>query len=100
MDDMNPKSLTAFEGYDARRHYDDDSERWYFSVIDIVATLTEATDRNAAAIYWRTLKSRLRKEGSNAVEGCLSIKMIATDGRRRKTDVAPMKRPNKVGNYE
>ena len=88
MKTMNQKDLIAFEGYDVRRHYDDKSGRWYFSVTDIIAVLTESKDRNTAGIYWRTLKSRLKREGSDVVASCLPVKMIAADGRQRKTDAA------------
>ena len=68
-----------------RTVWDDEAERWYFSVVDVVSILTESPD---AAAYWRKLKQRLKKEGNETVTNCHSLKMPAPDGKMRLTDVA------------
>jgi hypothetical protein len=77
-----------FENHNIRRIYDEDSEIWWFSVIDIVQVLTEQTDYQTARKYWNKLKERLVKEGSQLVTNCHQLKMTATDGKQRRTDVA------------
>jgi len=64
------------------------NEQWYFSVIDIVAVLTDQSDFQIARKYWNKLAERLRKEGSEVVTNCHRLKMIAQDGKMRETDVA------------
>ncbi|MFZ2188201.1 MAG: BRO family protein [Candidatus Moraniibacteriota bacterium] len=81
-------SLAIFENFRIRRHYDEKTEIWYFSVIDIVAALIEQTDFKKAKSYWTTLKNRLKSEGSEVVTKCDQLKMIAQDGKMRETDVA------------
>ena len=81
-------SLAIFENFKIRRHYDKKKEAWYFSVIDVVAALTEQTDYNLAKTYWTTLKNRLKSEGSELVTKCDQLKMLAQDGKMRETDVA------------
>jgi len=63
-------------------------KKWYFSVIDIIAVLTEQSDYNRAKTYWTTLKNRLKNEGSEVVTNCDQLKMLAQDGKMRETDVA------------
>ncbi|MDH5572546.1 MAG: hypothetical protein OEY89_12325 [Gammaproteobacteria bacterium] len=75
--------MTLFEDYQIRRVYDEESEIWWFSVIDIVQVLTQQADYQAARNYWKVLKNRLTKEGSEAVTNCNRLKMIATDGKQR-----------------
>lgn len=84
----NDKSLSVFEAFKIRRHYDEDKEKWYFSVVDIVAALIEQPDFKKAKSYWTTLKGRLKKEGSQLVTKCDQLKMLSADGKRYKTDVA------------
>ncbi|MFA5945707.1 MAG: BRO family protein [Patescibacteria group bacterium] len=84
----NPNSLAIFEDFNIRRIYDEKKEIWYFSVIDIVAALTEQTNYNRAKSYWTTLKNRLKLEGSEVVTKCDQLKMLAQDGKMRETDVA------------
>lgn len=81
-------SLAIFETHKIRRHYNKKTETWYFSVIDIVAALTEQSDYNRAKTYWTTLKNRLKNEGSQVVTKCDRLKMLAQDGKKRETDVA------------
>ena len=76
-------SLAIFETYKIRRHYNEETEMWYFSVIDIVGALTEQMDFKKAKSYWTTLKTRLRKEGSELVTKCDQLKMLAQDGKMR-----------------
>jgi len=80
--------MTLFEDYQIRRIYDEESEIWWFSVIDIVQVLTQQADYQAARNYWKVLKNRLSKEGSEVVTNCNRLKMTATDGKQRLTDVA------------
>jgi hypothetical protein len=81
-------SLAIFEGNKIRRHYDEKTETWYFSVVDIIAVLTEQPDHKKAKSYWTTLKNRLKIEGSEVVTKCDHLKMEASDGKKYLTDVA------------
>ncbi len=81
-------SATQFDGKDIRGVYDEASETWWFSVMDVVQVLTEQADDLTARKYWNKLKSRLDKEGSQLVTNCHQLKMKAADGRQRLTDVA------------
>jgi len=83
--------LAFFEEFKVRRHYDEKQEKWFFSVIDIVAVLTDQPDYDKAKSYWTTLKSRLKKEGSEVVTDCDQLKMLAQDGKMRQTDVADLR---------
>jgi hypothetical protein len=77
-----------FEDYKIRRVYDENSQTWFFSVVDIIRALTQQPDYQAARNYWKVLKNRLRKEGSQTVTNCNQLKMPAEDGKLRLTDVA------------
>jgi hypothetical protein len=81
-------SLAIFENFRIRRHYDEKTETWYFSVIDIISALIDQLDYNRAKTYWTTLKNRLKEEGSEVVTKCDQLKMIAQDGKMRETDIA------------
>jgi len=85
---MNEKALAVFEGYKIRRTYDEEKEKWFFSVVDIIAALVRQPDHQTARNYWKVLKNRLKKEGSQTVTFCNRLKMIAEDGKMRFTDVA------------
>jgi sulfur relay (sulfurtransferase) DsrC/TusE family protein len=84
----NQNSLAIFENFKIRRIYDEKTETWYFSVIDIVAALTEQTNFQLARNYWKVLKNRLTKEESQVVTNCNRLKLLAEDGKMRETDVA------------
>ena len=85
------KSLAIFETFKIRRHYDEEKEKWYFLVIDIIAALIGQPDFKKAKSYWTTLKGRLKKEGSELVTKCDQLKMLSADGKRYATDVADVK---------
>ena len=87
-DMKNNTSLAIFETHKIRRHFDEKTETWFFSVIDIIAALTEQTDFQLARNYWKVLKIRLIKEGSEVVTKCNRLKIMAQDGKMRETDVA------------
>lgn len=79
---------TWFEEFQIRRIYDEKTETWYFSVVDIIQVLTQQPDFQAARNYWKVLKNRLGKEGSQSVTKCNRLKLPAEDGKMRETDVA------------
>jgi len=81
-------ALAVFENHRIRRVYDEKAEKWFFSVVDIVAVLTDQNDYQTARKYWNKLKERLGKEGSQLVTNCHQLKMTAEDGKMRLTDVA------------
>ncbi len=82
------KDLAIFEGHEIRRLYDEKTETWFFSVVDIIQVLTQQPDFQTARKYWNKLKERLGKEGSQLVTNCHQLKMAAGDGKQRLTDVA------------
>ena len=83
------KTLPAeFDGQPIRRVYDEGTETWWFSVIDVVQVLTQQSDDLTARKYWNQLKRRLGNEGSQLVTACHQLKMPAADGKQRLTDVA------------
>jgi len=81
-------NLAIFEGYKIRRLYDEKTETWFFSVVDIIQVLIQQPDFQAARNYWKVLKNRLNKEGSETVTKCNRLKMVAEDGKLRFTDAA------------
>ena len=78
-------AIKIFENKKIRAIWDDTKEEWYFSIVDVVAVLTES---NNPQTYWRVLKKRLLDEGNQTVTNCNALKMPATDGKMRLTDVA------------
>lgn len=78
-------AIKLFEQRQVRTQWDDGEEKWYFSIVDVVAILTESIDAQA---YWRKLKQRLKEEGNETVTNCHALKMSAADGKMRLTDVA------------
>ncbi len=79
------EALQLFEQRKVRTVWDDEEEKWYFSVVDVVEVLTESRDATA---YWRKLKQRLKEEGNETVTNCHGLKLRAADGKMRLTDVA------------
>ena len=79
------QAIQLFEERKVRTIWDDEHEKWYFSIVDVVAVLTESTNPQA---YWRKLKQRLTEEGNQSVTNCHAFKMKAADGKMRLTDVA------------
>lgn len=82
------EALKLFEDRKIRTVWDDEAEKWYFSIVDVVAVLTDSSDYQVARNYWKVLKNRLLKEGNQTVTNCNQLKMRAADGRMRLTDVA------------
>jgi hypothetical protein len=80
--------IAVFAEKDIRRVYDEKTETWYFSVVDIVQVLTEQPNYKLAQNYWKVLKNRLKKEGSELVTNCNQLKLTAQDGKKYLTDVA------------
>ena len=78
-------SIKLFEQKQIRSSWDEEKEKWYFSIVDVVGVLSESIDPQA---YWRKLKQRLKEEGNETVTNCHGLKMVATDGKMRNTDVA------------
>ena len=77
-----------YEERKVRTVWDDEHEKWYFSIVDVVAVLTEQTDSQKARKYWNKLKQRLLEEGNQTVTNCHQLKIKAADGKMRLTDVA------------
>jgi hypothetical protein len=87
----NLQNLPAiFEKFKIRRHFDEKSQRWFFSIVDVVAALTRQEEFQKARKYWNKLKERLEKEGSEVVTNCHQLKMIAEDGKMRETDAGDL----------
>src|SRR3989339_1484386 len=81
-------ALAVFEDHKIRRIYDEKTETWFFSVVDIIAVLIQQPDYQTARKYWNKLKERLKKEGSQLVTNCHQLKMQASDGKFYQTDAA------------
>ena len=79
------ETLQLFERKNVRTVWDDEEEKWYFSIVDVVAVLTDSPNPNN---YWKVLKHRLLKEGNQSVTNCNQLKLQSTDGKYYKTDVA------------
>ncbi len=84
----NNKLIALFEENPVRRHWDKKQEKWYFSVVDVIKILTNQADFQLSRNYWKVLKNRLNKEGSEVVTKCNRLKLVAEDGKMRLTDVA------------
>ena len=78
-------SIKLFESKQVRSVWDGDIEKWYFSIVDVVGILTGSENPNN---YWKVLKNRLKKEGSQSVTNCNQLKMLSKDGKFYKTNVA------------
>ena len=81
-------NIQLFEDKRIRTAWDEEKEEWYFSIVDVVAVLTDQPDYQAARNYWKVTKKRLKDEGNEAVTACNQLKMTASDGKKRLTDVA------------
>ena len=79
------ENIKLFESQKIRSSWDNEQEKWFFSIVDIIAALT---DSNNPQVYWRVLKKRLLAEGNETVTNCNGLKMVASDGKMRLTDVA------------
>ena len=82
--------IQLFDTSKIRVVWDDEEEKYYFSVVDVVGALTESTDYQLARNYWKVLKHRLVKEGNETVTNCNQLKLLAPDGKQRLTDVADL----------
>ena len=78
-------NIQLFENRQVRSHWDTEQEKWYFSIVDVVAILTDSPNPRK---YWSVLKTRLKKEGSELATNCSQLKMQSADGKYYKTDVA------------
>ena len=79
------QAIQLFEERKVRTVWDDEQEKWYFSIVDVCGVLTDSKDATA---YWRKLKQRLKAEGNETVTNCHALKLRAADGKMRLTDVA------------
>ena len=82
------EALQLFEQKKVRTVWDDQEEKWYFSIVDVCAVLTDSKDILTARKYWNKLKQRLKEEGNETVTNCHQLKLLAADGKMRMTDVA------------
>lgn len=82
---MKKEAIKLFEERKVRTIWDDTHEKWYFSIVDAVAILTDSSNPQT---YWRVLKKRLKEEGNETVTNCNALKLKAADGKMRLTDVA------------
>ena len=82
------QSLQLFEQKKVRTIWDEEQEKWYFAIVDVVAVLTEQDDYLKSRKYWNKLKQRLKEEGNETVTNCHQFKLQAADGKMRLTDVA------------
>lgn len=85
---MNDNNIQLFEDKRIRMAWDEEEQEWYFSVVDVVALLTDQATPRSASTYWAVLKKRLIEEGAELLTKCKQLKMTATDGKKRLTDVA------------
>ncbi len=84
---MKKEAIKLFEERKVRTIWDDTHEKWYFSIVDVVAILADSKDLLTARKYWNKLKERLKKEGNETVSNCHQLKLEAADGKMRLTDV-------------
>ena len=88
MESNKEQHAILFEQHAIRRVYDKETDSWWFSVVDIIQILVQSADYQAARNYWKVLKNRLKKEGSESVTNCNRLKLTAADGKAYLTDVA------------
>ncbi|GHV81416.1 hypothetical protein AGMMS49944_32070 [Spirochaetia bacterium] len=80
--------IKIFDAKKVRTLWNEDEEEWYFSIVDVVAVLTDQETHAGARNYWKVLKNRLKSEGNETVTNCNQLKLLAPDGKMRLTDVA------------
>jgi len=85
MTNKKDNSIVLFHEKQVRRHWDEEKELWYFSIVDVIAVLTDSANPNN---YWKVLKHQLKKEGSESVTNCNRLKLMSSDGKKYLTDVA------------
>ena len=84
---MSKISVRIFDDREVRAFWDNKNAKWWFSVLDIVAVLTDQDDYNKTRNYWKYLKAKLKKKNSEVVSATTQLKVFATDGKRRMTDM-------------
>ena len=84
------EKIQLFENKKIRTAWDEGKQEWFFSIVDVCGVLTDQPTKERARNYWKVLKSRMIKEGSELVAKCNRLKLVAEDGKRRATDVADM----------
>lgn len=82
------QAIQLFEERKVRTVWDDQEEKWYFSIVDVCGVLTDSKDALTARKYWNKLKQRLKEEGNETVTNCHQLRLMAVDGKMRLTDVA------------
>ena len=87
---MENFAIQLFEQTQVRVVWNEEEEKYYFSVVDVISVLTESIDYQAARKYWKVLKGRLKKEGNETVTNCYQLKLPAADGKNRLTDMADL----------
>ena len=85
---MKQDKIQLYDHQPIRTAWDEENEEWYFSIVDVVRVLTDQEDTDGARNYWKVLKNRLKREGSQLVTNCNQLKMLSQDGTRPMTDVA------------
>lgn len=85
---MNQSNVRLYDNQPIRTAWDEENEEWFFSIVDVIRVLTDQPDTDGARNYWKVLKNRLKKEGSQLVTNCNQLKMLSQDGKLRLTDVA------------
>jgi len=89
MSELEPQNkMILFEQKQVRAEWDEETQKWWFSTVDVVAILTEQDDGLTARKYWNKLKQRLKEEGNESVTNCHQLKLEAADGKKYLTDVA------------
>ena len=87
---MENFAIQLFEQTQVRVIWNEEEEKYYFSVVDVIRVLTESADYQTARKYWKVLKGRLKKEGNESVTNCYQLKLPSSDGKKYKTDVADL----------
>ena len=85
---MSSSKIKLFDGKQVRHIWDEEAEKWWFSVVDVIGILTEQPTHDGARKYWSVMKTRLKQEGAELTTVCSQLKMVAPDGKMRLTDVA------------